>query len=94
MAMYKDFYENFLPGDSGFSSMPQLILVCEDDKHTAECFKEIVKNRVEIPQIKLYFTTDLRQNSETLENTLIEFKIDEATKKYKMYNVEVKILGM
>lgn len=94
MSMYKDFYENFIPGDSGFSSMPQLILVCEDDKHTAEVFKEIIKNRVEIPQIKLYFTTDLRQNSETLENTLIEFKIDEATQKYKMYNVEVKILGM
>ena len=94
MSMYKDFYENFISGDSGFSSMPQLILVCEDDKHTAEVFKEIIKNRVEIPQIKLYFTTDLRQNSETLENTLIEFKIDEATKKYKMYNVEVKILGM
>ena len=94
MTMYKDFYENFVPGDSGFSSMPQLILVCEDDKHTAECFKEIVKNRVEIPQIKLYFTTDLRQNSDTLENTLIEFKLDDATKKYKMYNVEVKILGM
>ena len=94
MSMYKDFYENFIQGDSGFSSMPQLILVCEDDKHTAEVFKEIIKNRVEIPQIKLYFTTDLRQNSETLENTLIEFKIDEATKKYKMYKVEVKILGM
>ena len=94
MAMYKEFYENFVPGDSGFSNMPQLILVCEDDKHTAEAFKEIVKNKLEIPQIKLYFTTDLRQNNETLENTLIEFKIDEATQKYKMFNVEVKILGI
>jgi len=94
MAMYKEFYENFVQGDSGFSTMPQLILVCEDDKHTAESFKEIVKNKLEIPQIKLYFTTDLRQNDETLENTLIEFRIDEATKKYKMFNVEVKILGI
>ena len=94
MAMYKEFYENFVPGDSGFSAIPQLIFVCEDDKHTAETFKEIVKNKLEIPQIKLYFTTDLRQNKETLENTLIEFKIDEATKKYKMYNVEAKILGI
>ena len=94
MAMYKEFYENFVPGDSGFAAMPQLIFVCEDDKHTAETFKEIVKNKLEIPQIKLYFTTDLRQNQETLENTLIEFKIDEATKKYKMYNVEAKILGI
>ena len=94
MAMYKEFYENFVQGDSGFSNLPQLILVCEDDKHTAESIKEIVKNKLEIPQIKLYFTTDLRQNSETLENTLIEFRIDEATKKYKMFNVEVKILGI
>ena len=94
MGMYKEFYENFVPGDSGFSNIPQLILVCEDDKHTVEAFKEIVKNKLEIPQIKLYFTTDLRQNNETLTNTLIEFKIDETTKKYKMYNVEVKLLGI
>ena len=46
----------------GFSGLPQLILVCEDEKHMAETFKEIVTNQVEIPQIKLYFTTDLRQN--------------------------------
>ena len=94
MMMYKEFYENFVPGDSEFSMMPQLILVCEDDRHTAETFKEIVKNKLEIPQIRLYFTTDLRQNNETLENTLIEFRLDEATNKYKMYNVEAKILGM
>ena len=94
MTMYKDFYENFVPGDSGYSSLPQLIFVCEDDKHTVETFKEIVKNKLEISKIKLYFTTDLRQNQETLENTLIEFRIDEETKKYKMYNVEVKLLGM
>ncbi len=94
MQMYKEFYENFVQGDSGYSSMPQLILVCEDDKHTAEAFKEIVKNNLEIPQIRLYFTTDLRQNNETLENTLIEFKLDETTKKYKMFNVEAKILGV
>ena len=94
MAMYKEFYENFVPGDSGFLAMPQLIFVCEDDRHTAEVFKEIVKNKLEIPQIKSYFTTDLRQNNDTLENTLIEFKIDETTKKYKMFNVEAKILGI
>ena len=92
MAMYKEFYENFVQGDSGFSSLPQLILVCEDDKHTAETFKEIVKNKLEIPQIKLYFTTDLRQNGDSLENTLVEFKLDEATNKYKVANVELKLL--
>lgn len=92
MRLYKDFYENFIPGDSGFSGIPQLILVCEDDRHMAEVFKEIVTKQVEIPQIKLYFTTDLRQNEKTLENTLIEFKLIDG--KYKMQNIELKLLGM
>ena len=92
MRLYQDFYGNFVAGDSGFSSLPQLIFVCEDEKHMAETFKEIVKDNVEIPQIKLYFTTDLRQNEETLENTLVEFKLVDG--KYRMENIEVKLLGM
>jgi len=91
MNLYKDFYENFVQGDSGFAGLPQLILVCEDEKHMAECFKEIVTNKVEIPQIKLLFTTDLRQNKETLDETLVEFKLVDG--KYKMENVELKLLG-
>ena len=94
MRMYKDFYENFVPTDSGFSSMPQLIIICEDEKHMVETFKTIVVNQVEISKIKLYFSTDLRQNEETLAKTLVEFKIDETTGKYKMENVEVKLLGI
>lgn len=91
MNLYKDFYENFQPGDSGFTSLPQLIFVCEDEKHMAECFKEIVTNKVEISQIKLLFTTDLRQNKETLDDTLVEFKLVDG--KYKMEDVELKLLG-
>ena len=91
MNLYKDFYENFQPGDSGFAGLPQLILVCEDEKHMAECFKEIVTNKVEIPQIKLLFTTDLRQNKDILDDTLVEFKLVDG--KYKMEDVELKLLG-
>ena len=91
MNLYKDFYENFVPGDSGFAEIPQLIFVCEDEKHMAECFKEIITNKVEIPQIKMLFTTDLRQNEETLANTLVEFKLVDG--KYKMENVELKLIG-
>lgn len=94
MRLYNDFYDNYLVMDSGFSSMPQLIIICEDEKHMAECFKEIVVNQVETKKIKLYFSTDLRQNEGTLEKTLVEFKLDEKTKKYKMENVEVKLLGI
>ena len=93
MRLYKEFYANFVAGDSGFSGIPQLILICEDEKHMAEMFKEIVKNDVEIPQIKLYFTTDLRQNKETLQDTLVEFKLGD-NNKYKMENIELKLLGM
>ena len=92
MKLYNDFYNNFVAGDSGFSSMPQLILICEDEKHMAETFKTIVINKVEIEKINLYFSTDLRQNQETLDKTLVEFKLEDG--KYKMENVEVKLLGI
>ena len=91
MNLYKDFYENFVQGDSGFSTLPQLIFVCEDEKHMAECFKEIVTNNLELPKINLLFTTDLRQNEETLENTLVEFKLTDG--KYKKINVDLKLIG-
>ena len=92
MRLYQDFYANFVPGDSGFSAMPQLIFICEDEKNMVESFKTIVTNQVEIPQIKLYFKTDLRQNNETLAKTLVEFKLDEETNKYKVEDVELKLL--
>jgi len=93
MKLYHDFYENFVTMDSGFENVPQLIFVCEDDRHAAEVFKTIVINKLELPKIKLLFTTDLKQNNETLENTLMEFKLDETTGKYKVENIELKLLN-
>ena len=92
MKLYQDFYRNFVPGDSGFSMTPQLLFVCEDDKHMAEVFKEIITNNLEIPELKLYYTTDLKQNNETLEDTLTEFVLDESTNKYKIGQVKLKLL--
>ena len=93
LQLYKDFYESFVQFDSGFEIKPQLIFVCEDEKHMVETLKTIVTNRMEIPGIKTLFTTDLRQNSETLEKSLVEFKIDEATGKYKKEEIDLKLLG-
>lgn len=90
--LYQDFYANYIQGDSGFNTIPQLIFICEDEKHMAESFKIIVTNKIEIPQIKLYFSTDLRQNNETLANTLVEFRLDEITNKYKIDEIELKLL--
>ena len=58
----------------------------------AETFREMIKSQIEIPQIQFYFTTDLRQNEETLENTLVQFKLVDG--KYRMENIELKLLGM
>ena len=88
MKLYKDFYENFVAMDSGFKTIPQLILLCEDEKHMAETFREIVVNGLGIDKLNLYYTTDLRQNDSTLEHSLAEFKLDPVTNKYKMENVD------
>ena len=93
MKLYIDFYESFVTFDSGFEIKPQLILNAEDNKHMVEILKVIVTNKLEIPNLKLLFTTDLRQNSESLEKSLIEFKIDEATGKYKIEEVNLKLLA-
>ena len=47
---------------------------------------------IEIKGIKLCFTTDLRQNDTSLSKRLVEFKMDEETKKYKVETLELKIL--
>lgn len=90
--LYKDFYENFVPGDCGFMRLPQLILICEDEKHTAETFKLIIMKKLEINNVNFLFTTDLRQNKDTLKDTLLEFVLDSNTNKYKVRNVELKLL--
>ena len=92
MKLYQDFYEHFVQLDSGYQTKPQLIFVCEDDKHMVEAFKEIVTNKLEPAGIKMLFTTDMRQNSENLAQSLIEFKMDEQTGKYKAENITLKIL--
>ena len=58
-----------------------------------ETFKEILTNNLEIANTKFYFTTDLKQNAETLEKSLVEFVKDEKTGKYKANNVQFKLLG-
>ena len=90
MKYYIDFYESFVQFDSGFAIKPQLVLVCEDNKHMVEVLKVIVTNKLEIPGIKLLFTTDLRQNSDSLDKSLVEFKIEDG--KYKMEEVVLKVL--
>ena len=91
MNLWKDFYDNFAPGDSGFISIPQLVFICEDDRHMAETFKVLVTNNVNIQKINFYYTTDLHQNNDSLSKSLYDFV--EENGKYKIRNIEAKVLS-
>ena len=90
LVYYRDFYNNFVTGDSEFTLKPQLVLVCEDSKHMAEVFKEIIMNKLEIPNVNIYYTTDLLQNEETMQKTLSTFTEQEG--KYKLIKLDAKLL--
>ena len=92
LKLYKDFYDHFVSGDSGYKIPPQIIFVCEDDKNMIEAFREIVIDKIKIDKMKFYFTTDLKQTAKSLEKSLVEFVVDEQTGKYKAKNVEIKFL--
>ena len=92
MKLLKDFYENFVQFDSGYETKPVLVLLCEDDKHTVEAFKVIVQNKLEIANTKIYFTTDLKQNNISLEKSLTEFVLDNETGKYKIQELDLRVL--
>ena len=92
MKLYKEFYEDFVPFDSGYEKAPQFILVAEDEKHMVEIFKVIVTKGLSFNNMKIYFTGDLNQNGTKLDKSLVEFVTDE-NGKFKMNNMEVKLLG-
>lgn len=91
MKLWKDFYDNFFPMDSNFANVPQLVFVCEDERNMAEVFRVLVINNIFINQINYYFTTDLLQNSENLEDSLFNFYEEEG--KYKIKRVNAAILS-
>ncbi len=92
MKLYQDFYGNFVQFDSGYERPPQFIIVGEDEKHLVEIFKLIVTRKLQLPNMKIYFTQDLNQNATKLDKSLIEFGTD-ANGKFTMNTVEVKLLG-
>ena len=70
MKLIKDFYENFVQMDSGYATKPQLVLLCEDDKHTIEVFKTIVANKLEISKATIVF--NFAEKSVPLETRFVE----------------------
>ncbi|MBR3697627.1 MAG: hypothetical protein IKM97_05150 [Clostridia bacterium] len=70
-----------------------MVFVCEDDKHTVEVYKLIIENNIDTDKFKIYYTTDLRQNTTSLNKSLLEFNYDKETGKFKVNNVDIKLLG-
>ena len=92
MNLWKDFYDNFVPGDSNFKTVPQLVFVCEDQNHMAEVFKLLYSKKISIDKINYYYTSDLLQNDEDLARSLYDF-VEDDDGKYKIRNIEAKILN-
>lgn len=72
-------------------SVPQIILLCEDNMHMAETFKTLVMNKLQtFGNVKIYYTTDILQTAESLTTSLNEFV--EENGKYKIKRIMAQIL--
>lgn len=92
MKLYEEFYENFQAKDCGFDKKPQLVVIGEDDEHLIEAFKAIKKVKAELKGIEVYYSTDLRQLEPEIDKTLIAFKQDPETGRYRMEMLQVPLL--
>lgn len=92
MKLYEEFYDNFQSKDCGFDKKPQLVIIGEDDEHLIEIFKTIKKIKVELKGIEVYYSTDLRQLEPEIDKTLIAFKQDPETGRYRMEMLQVPLL--
>lgn len=70
---YKEIYPNYT-----------LIILAEDKNHILKIYKTIRESEFDIPDNKLYFTTDDLSVKEDLKNTLINISFDSETQEYKM----------
>jgi len=92
--LYENFYKNFQAKDCGFDKKPQLIIIGEDDEHIIEIFKNLKKVEAELDGIEVYYTTDLKQLEESLDKSLVAFRMDPATQRYKLEIIQTPLLEM
>lgn len=90
--LYENFYKNFQAKDCGFDKKPQLIIIGEDDEHIIEIFKNLKKVDAELDGIEVYYTTDLKQLEESLDKSLVAFRMDPATQRYRLEIIQTPLL--
>ena len=84
---------NYQAKDCGFDKKPQLVIIGEDDEHLIEIFKAIKKVKAEFNGIEVYYSTDLRQLENDIDKTLIAFKQDTETGRYRMEMLQIPLLS-
>ncbi|MBR5228137.1 MAG: replication-relaxation family protein [Clostridia bacterium] len=92
LQLYADFYENFAKNDAGFYKAPQLVFVGEDVAHNAEIFKIAKKIGFVLKDEEMYFTTDIEQLEDSLEQTISVFQYDKENNKYKLMEKKLDLL--
>lgn len=92
MKLYEEFYDNYQAKDCGFDKRPQLVIIGEDDNHIIELFKDVKRVNAELKGIEIYYSTDLRQLESEINKTLITFKQDPETGRYRMEMAEISLL--
>lgn len=90
LKLYKSFYDELITTSKSLPIFPQLILVCEDDKHVKELIEEIIKEKCIISKLRLYISTDYMIKNDIL-NSIIEIKIDEKNNRYEKIYKKIKI---
>lgn len=91
--LFEEFYANFQSKDCGFDKKPQLVIIGEDDEHLIEIFKAIKRVKAEFAGIEVYYSTDLRQLENEIDKTLIAFKQDAETSRYRMEMQQIPLLS-
>ena len=91
--LYENFYKNFQAKDCGFDKKPQLIIIGEDEDHLVEIFKDYMRVQADLEGIEVYYTTDLRQLDESLETSLIAFRLNQETGRYQKEVIQTPILA-
>lgn len=92
LQLYADFYENFNKNDAGFYELPQIVFVGEDVNHNAEIFRIAKKIGFNIKDEDMYFTTDLEQLEDSLEDSISVFEYDSQGNKYKLVTKKLSLL--
>lgn len=92
MKLYEEFYDNYQAKDCGFDKRPQLVIIGEDDNHVIDLFRDIKRIKVELKGIEIYYSTDLRQLEDEIDKTIIAFKQDPETGRYRMEMAQLSML--